>query len=386
MEKNLTPNICGAKQANKSLPSSNDWRKFLDDPQMEGTYIDQFLYDHGYREKRAERQTYAQNWPAYNEAQMREKLLFLDILGELCSFVPTEKRTVGHPRIPLQEMIFSCVLKVYEQLSSRRVNSDLEIARKMGHLNHAPHFNTVLNYFKDPKLVPILTNLIQLSALPLKNLEQTFAVDASGLSTAFYSRWLDYRLNGDKRIRDWLKVHLICGAKTNIVTHVVITDGLKADSPRFPELVKETAKFFEVKEICADKAYSSRDNLQTVWDVGGIPYIPFKSVSTGKSRGSQAWKKMFLWFQLHREKFMDRYHQRSNAESTFSMLKRKFQNKLMLKKDVGQINEALAKILCHNICVLIQEMHETGLRPEFAESAHLFATLHNNSAISQKYP
>jgi len=75
---------------------------------------------------------------------------------------------------------------------------------------------------------------------------------------------------------------------------------------------------------------------------------------------------------------MNHYHKRSNAESTFSMLKRKFQNKLMLKNDVGQTNEALAKVLCHNICVLIQEMHETGLRIDFPESAHLFPALHIN--------
>lgn len=61
------------------------------------------------------------------------------------------------------------------------------------------------------------------------------------------------------------------------------------------------------------------------------------------------------------------------------MLKRKFENNLMLRKEVGQINEALAKVLCHNICCLIAESYETGLRLEFAESAHLFPTLHNNS-------
>lgn len=326
------------------------------------------------------RQTYGQDWPAYNEAQMREKLMFLDILGELCSYIPAENgvRSAGRPRAPLSEMVFSCVQKVYEQLSSRRVNSDLEIARKMGYLDHVPHFNTVLKYFNDPRLVPILTNLIQLSALPLKDLEHTFAVDASGLSTAFFSRWLDYRFNGDRRFHDWLKVHLICGAKTNIVAHVVITDGLKADSPQFPELVKETARFFDVKEVCADKGYSSRENLQTVWDLGGIPYIPFRSNARLRQKGMEAWRKMFLLFQFRREEFMQHYHQRSNAESTFSMLKRKFQNKLMLKNEVGQTNEALAKILCHNICVLIQEMHEIGLRLNFPESAHLFPTLHIN--------
>jgi len=362
------------------MDKQNDWRNFLNDPQMEGIYIDQFLRNRGYKEEeRKERRTYAQNWPAYNEAQKREKLLFLDILGELCSFVPVEKQIMGRPRAPLSGMVYSCVLKVYEQLSSRRVNSDLEIARKMGYLERTPHFNTVLKYFNDPRLVPILTNLIQLSALPLKNLEHTFAVDASGLSTAFFSRWLDYRLNGDRRFHDWLKVHLICGVKTNIVTHVVITDGKTSDHPQFHELVKETAKFFDVKEICADKGYSSRKNLQTVWDLGGIPYIPFRSNARLRQKGVEAWRKMFLMFQFRREEFMRRYHQRSNAESTFSMLKRKFQNKLMLKNEIGQTNEALAKVLCHNICVLVQEMHETGLRLNFPESAHKLPCLHIKS-------
>ncbi len=371
----------------ESERNKSDWRDFLNDPRMEGLYFEQFLQDKGLLEpKKPERLTYPQDWPAYNEAQTQEKLTFLDILGELCMFVPNEKRKgAGRPSAPLPEMVFSCVQKVYEQLSARRVNSDLEITKKMGYLDHTPHFNTVLKYFNDPRLVPILTNLIQLSALPLKDFENTFAVDASGLSCAFYSRWLDYRFNGDKRIRDWLKVHLICGVKTNIVTHVIITDGKAADSPRFNELVQETARFFEIKEVSADKAYSSRDNLQAVWNLGGIPYIPFKIVSTGKSRGSMAWRKMYLYYQLHREKFMERYHQRSNVESTFSMLKRKFQRNLMLRKEIGQINEALAKVLCHNICVLVTELYASGLKIDLPEAAHKLASLHINSeVVSQK--
>jgi hypothetical protein len=44
------------------------------------------------------RPTYAPDWPAYNLAQMQEKLMFLDILGELCSYVPIEndKRGARH--------------------------------------------------------------------------------------------------------------------------------------------------------------------------------------------------------------------------------------------------------------------------------------------------
>ncbi len=43
------------------------------------------------------------------------------------------------------------------------------------------------------------------------------------------------------------------------------------------------------------------------------------------------------------------------------MIKGKFGSSLRSKSDVGQINEALAKVLCHNVCVLVQAMHELGI-------------------------
>jgi hypothetical protein len=35
------------------------------------------------------------------------------------------------------------------------------------------------------------------------------------------------------------------------------------------------------------------------------------------------------------------------------------------KTDVAMINEVLCKIVCHNICCLIQEAHELGIGTEF---------------------
>jgi hypothetical protein len=33
--------------------------------------------------------------------------------------------------------------------------------------------------------------------------------------------------------------------------------------------------------------------------------------------------------------------------------------------DVAMVNEALCKIICHNICCLTQEAHELGITTEF---------------------
>ena len=64
------------------------------------------------------------------------------------------------------------------------------------------------------------------------------------------------------------------------------------------------------------------------------------------------------------------YHKRSQVESTFSMIERKFGDSLRSKTDVAMTNETLCKILCHNLVVLIHEMHELGIDPVFwAEKA-----------------
>jgi hypothetical protein len=46
------------------------------------------------------------------------------------------------------------------------------------------------------------------------------------------------------------------------------------------------------------------------------------------------------------------------------MIKTKFGSHIRSKKDTAQINEVLLKILCHNICVVIQEMNELGINPD----------------------
>jgi hypothetical protein len=43
----------------------------------------------------------------------------------------------------------------------------------------------------------------------------------------------------------------------------------------------------------------------------------------------------------------------------------KFGDALRSKTRRAQINEALCKILCHNICVVIQSIYELGIDPTF---------------------
>ncbi len=310
------------------------------------------------------RRTYPQNWPAYNAAQTNEKDLFMALLRDLCRGVPepAPART-GRPRLPVADGLFAAIFKVYSTLSARRFMSDLREAQERGYIGKLPCHNSVLGVLENPALPPILRDLITQSSLPLKGVEVDFAVDSSGFTTSRFDRWFDHKY-GAKQQHDWVKVHIMCGVKTNVVTAVEIHDRHANDSPLLPPLVQATARNFAIAEVAADKGYASKRNAETVGDLGATPFIPYKTSTTG-GLAIGMWEKMWGYFVYRRAEFLEHYNKRSNVESTFSMIKRKFGDSLRSKTDVAMVNEALAKILCHNVVVLIHETHELGIAPSF---------------------
>ena len=311
--------------------------------------------------------TYAQAWNAYNEAQKAEVRLFDELLKDLVKTIPEPEQTIGRPRLSLHESLFCAIQKVYSQLSSRRAYSLFENATQKGQIEHAPHFNSPSKLFNNPDMTPVLHELVTLSALPVAGIEIDFAVDSTGFRTTTFNAYNGVK-HGQKKEHQWVKAHLCAGVKTNVVAAVAITDAYSNDSPQFGPLVKKTAEGFRINEISADMAYSSRNNLQLVANEGGKAYIPFRKNATGKARGSTLWSKMYHYFQLNRDDFMEHYHKRSNIEATNAAIKRKFGETLKSKNPVAQVNELLAKIIAYNVTVVIHEMYENGIQPEFLQS------------------
>ena len=130
-------------------------------------------------------------------------------------------------------------------------------------------------------------------------------------------------------------------------------------------LLDSTAERFpRITEVSADKAYMSDANLRHVVKHGAYPYIPFKSNTTGK--GSPLWRQLYANFILNESAFLRRYHQRSQSETVFSMVKGKFGDSVRSKSETGQVNEILLKFLCHNLVVLIHAMHDLDIpEPSF---------------------
>ncbi len=318
------------------------------------------------------RQTYTQDWKAYNYAQTHEKSELQALLYELCRNLPEpEKRTgKGRPPLCLSDIIFSSVTKIYSTISGRRYQTDLREAKARGYLMHLPHYNSVFKYLESEALTPYLYELITLSAAPLKSIESDFAVDSSGFSTGQFMRWLDVKYGTKEDRRQWLKLHLMVGTKTNIVTSVEVSDGYAHDYPFFKGLVDRTADAgFKMKEVSADKGYLGASNMLATLQRGAVPYIPFKTNSVPHANDygakSELWTRMYHFYALNRAEFLQHYHKRSNVETTFHMIKSKFGQRLRSRTLTAQINEALCKVLCHNLCCVIQSVHELGIETNF---------------------
>lgn len=311
--------------------------------------------------------TYTQDWKAYNKAQTGEVNQFDALLKDLVESVEKPEYKFGRPRLSLKESAFCTIQKVYSQLSSRRAHSLYKNANERGQITHPPNFNAINKLMNKEDITPILQNLITLSSMPLKSVEHQFAVDSSGFRTTSFNEYCKEKHRTKKQHR-WVKAHICCGVKTNIICSAEITDESGADCPQFAPLVKTTSdNGFNMHEVTADKAYSSKKNLSVVSEVGGTPYIPFKTNATGKARGSMLWSKMYHYFQFKQEEFAEHYHKRSNVETTFHMIKSKFGDSLKSKSHTAQVNEMLCKIICHNVCVVIHEVHELGISPTFCE-------------------
>ncbi len=320
-------------------------------------------------ETKSIKMTCTQEWTAYNDAQTHEQERFVALLRDLCNGIQQPPQTFGRPRLPLADVVFGMVYKSYTTMSGRRFMSAIRDAKTKELVEKTPSFTSGFRYLENADLTPILKTLIEQSASPLRAVETDFAVDSSGFSTTTYTRWFDHKYGKERSKQTWVKTHLICGVKTHVVTSVEATPYESADNIQLPALVSQTAKTFDINEVSADKAYSDRRNLHAVQAQGGTAYIPFKSNSTGIAdhhhKFDGLWSHMWHYYNFNRDAFMLHYHKRSNVETTFSMIKAKFGTSVRAKTPTAQVNEVLCKVLCHNICVLIQSVVELGIETTF---------------------
>ena len=316
------------------------------------------------------------NWPAYNAAQCNEGRHFRILLRALCSTIEESPQLGrGRPRLPLRELVYNAALATYTTQSGRRATNARVDAAELGLVDWVPSHATIARHVNTPALTPVLQDLIQKSATPYRSMERMFAVDSTGVSTNVNDVDWNTRKHGNgKRTKNtvWTKLHIMIGVKSHIITAAYATESEVGDSVVYEPLLNDTAKWFPTIEgVCADKAYLSRYNIKVTDEVGGYLYVPFKVnsvVSYQQDTLGQLWNRALYFFGHHQDKFLELYHQRSQVETSMWMVKSKFMAYGRAKAVDARRNEILLKVLCHNLCAIINDIYEVGLQPSFLDS------------------
>lgn len=317
-----------------------------------------------------EKKTYKQDWNIYYKACRTEKLMFLKLLKDAVDYLNLDYHYQGNGRPPSYygDILKCFCIKAYHQYSSWRLESELKLARAMGIIDSIPMRSTINKYMQNKKITLMLHKLVKIMAEPLATIETHFSADASGIKMKYGNkRWIHVRHTKEemKQVRNYVKLHIISGIKSNVITSVKITTGNRHESPFFKELLDDTAKVFNVEEVSADAGYLSKKNVRAIGYVGAEAYINPKKNTFIPRHGTGSWVRMLHLWKHHQMYFAEKYSRRSNVESTFSSLKRKFGDFCRCKKIESQENEILSKVVCFNAVVLAEAILSYDLKKGF---------------------
>src|SRR5262249_8117271 len=165
---------------------------------------------------------------------------------------------------------------------------------------------------------------------------------------------------------EWVKLHIMCGTVTHAITSARVTS--EGDSPQLPALLVDTMKHHDVREVSADKAYSSVDNHNALESFNVEAFIPYK-VNAVVNPKAPVWSRHLLEFTLNQERFLAHYHRRSNVETVFHMMKARFGASVASRLPTARANEVLARCIAHNLVCVTRAIFIAGLAPAFWQDA-----------------
>lgn len=188
------------------------------------------------------------------------------------------------------------------------------------------------------------------------------AVDSTGFRLKTSSAWYDIRIGRKNEKKDNSKLHIAIEVRRNAIVSFKITSHKRNDSPQLKFLLKNLYFF---RRVIGDSAYLSRQNCDIVVEKNGKPFFHLKKNTTGKARGSRAWKKMIKLATECKEAFGRGYHLRSQIEGVNSSLKRRYGNCLRAVKRRTRNVVLSLKVVAYNIKQLLYDQVARQLRVPF---------------------
>jgi hypothetical protein len=238
------------------------------------------------------------------------------------------------PKTYTQPQLFAClVLKTFLKVDYRGVaahladHSDLRAA--LG-LTRVPHFTTVQKAGRRLLCLPVARRLFRASVrgfLKRRRRVRRAALDSTGLDCGHASRYYIRRRNGTQKAWQtvaysrYAKLEAAFDCDTHLLLAALVGRGPRVDTDRFVPLLEATLANVRVGSALADAGYDSEANHRHAREARGVKsFIPAEIGRPSPNPPAGRYRRRM---RQRLDKDYGRYGQRWQAETGFSMFKRR---------------------------------------------------------------
>jgi hypothetical protein len=235
------------------------------------------------------------------------------------------------------------VLRQYEAKSYRRFVEFLQEAFGVGEclgLSRIPHYTT-LQKAAARLTHGILIRILESFVLHSRIRKMFAGIDSTGLSHGQASY---YYTKSAKLRRKFVKVSILADMRRQIICGIKIRHRRRHDSVDFVPLLQHAARLAPIGTVVADRGYDSEQNHTRAQNLG-IPH----AIIRPRYETLQVWKtKGFHRKNMKRSFDWESYHQRSKAETIFSVIKRMLGEYVMSRYIITQNRGTMYRIIAYN--------------------------------------
>jgi hypothetical protein len=267
------------------------------------------------------------------------------------------------PKKFTQPQLFAClVLKTFLKIDYRGVSVHLaehtDLRRLLG-LAAVPHFTTLQKASRRLLKRPVAKRLFRTTVRTFlkrrKRIERA-ALDSTGLDCGHASRYYVRRRHGSTKrwqtvaYSRYAKLEAAFDCRSHLMIGVLASRGPRVDTDRFVPLLDATLGNVRVKTALADAGYDSEANHVYARQAKGVrSFIPATiGRPTSKPPSGRHRRRM----KQRLDKNYGKYGQRWQAESGFSMFKRRIGSVVNARSYWTQCEELLLKAITFNVMLI----------------------------------
>jgi hypothetical protein len=274
----------------------------------------------------------------------------MELGGVLDGVVPLYGSRFSRKDFTLHQHVILLVLRSVERKPYRDFVAWLEVSETVVEvlgLSKIPHYTT-LQKAADRLPPGLLERLVGLVGRLLVEDDYTAAVDGTGFSLDFSSRYYCERIGRKDRHASYLKASLAGDMKSQAILACRLRLKRRHDSIDFKPVLRKI-RDTKPSTVVADRGYDSENNLRFVeqeLDATGVISLRNRDKPLEKTKGE-------LRRQLKQDFPQEVYRQRSKIETIISVIKRKYGSTIHSRKHRTKKNELHFKLIAYNCRRLI---------------------------------